>query len=108
MDMRAPNQVIAGTTAPNMPSSNGTTITVNIDINDARPASEACSPSACMRYPRLTQKPNSMPAFLVLESFHPRNKDGMKGMAARLKRTNVKAAGSIIARTSLTTGMLLA
>lgn len=61
-----------------------------------------------IRYPRLTQIPSSIPEFLVQESPHPRTTNGIKGMAERAKRTNVKAAGFIIAWTSLTTGMLLA
>lgn len=40
-------------------------LTVNIEMNEARPASEVSSPSACIRYPRLTHKPNSNPAFRV-------------------------------------------
>lgn len=82
--------------------------TVNIDIKDARPASDVINPSACIRYPRLTQKPNSIPEFRVSTSSRACKINGMNRMVDTENLIALKAAGSTIASTSFRTGMLLA
>lgn len=87
---------------------NGDSLTVNIVRNDARPASDVSSPSACIIYPKLTQNPNSSPALRVLASCLACSTNGINGNEATMNRTTVKSTGSMIASTSFTTGMLLA
>jgi len=79
-----------------------------MDINDARPASDVSRPSACVRYPRLTQNPNSIPALRIRASSHDCKANGKNGMAETTNLTAVKVAGSITASISFTTGILLA
>lgn len=82
--------------------------TVSIDMKDERPASDVRSPNACIKYPRLTQKPNSIPELRVWTSSHLYNTSGTNGTAAMANRTALKVAGSTNSSTSFTTGILLA
>lgn len=83
-------------------------LTVTRDMNEARPASDVSSPIASMKYARLNQKPNSIPALRVCTSSRARNTKGKNGIADMMNRTAEKAAGSMVASASLTTIMSLA
>lgn len=83
-------------------------LTVNKEMNDARPASAVSSPIASIRYPKLTHNPNSIPALRILISSRARNTNGKNGMADITNLTAEKVAGSMIVSTPFTTGMSLA
>lgn len=83
-------------------------LTVNNEMNDARPASAVSRPIASIRYPKLTHNPSSIPALRVLISSRARRTNGKNGMAETTNRTAEKVAGSILISTPFTIGMSLA
>lgn len=83
-------------------------LTVNKEMNDARPASAVRSPIASIMYPKLTHNPNSIPALRVLVSSRARKTNGKKGMADTTNRTAAKVAGSKLVSTPFTIAMSLA